>query len=257
MRLHLFEFEDLEWFPDIIRQSQTDYLHFVITKAKAYKPAASLVKEALDKTNTNEIIDLCSGGGGGTDAFHKNLEEITGKQIKMTLSDKYPNIPAFEMIKNLSGGKIDYIKESIDAVNVPSNLKGMRTMFSAFHHFKPRDAQAILKSAVDDKVPIAIFEGANKDILNFLGILLFTPIIFIFATPFMKPFKLSRIFFTYIIPLIPIITVWDGLVSILRMYTPNQMLKMAEEVTNNYTWKSGKTKGNIGNTIMYLVGYPK
>jgi hypothetical protein len=77
-------------------------------------------------------------------------------------------------------------------------------------------------------------------------------------TPFLKPFKLSRLFFTYIIPLIPVTTTWDGLVSILRMYPPNEMLKMAKEAGgDDYIWKAGKAKGRFGNTIMYLTGYPK
>src|SRR4030095_1377362 len=256
MRLHLFEFEDCFWFPDVLRQGQTDYLHFVISKLNIYKPAAPLVKEIMDKSGTSQIIDLCSGGGGGADVFQKNLEEL-GSKVTIILSDKFPNIPAFEKMKNGSEEKIDFIKEPVDATNVPVDLIGMRTLFSAFHHFKPEDAISILRNAFKNKIPIAVFEGADKNILSFLGILLITPIIFIISTPFMKPFKISRLFFTYIIPLIPITTVWDGLVSILRMYTPTEMLKMANETgNNNYIWKSGKAKGKIGNTIMYLTGCP-
>jgi hypothetical protein len=256
MRLHLFEFEDLPWFPHVLRQGQTDYLHFVISNLNVYKPAAPLVKKILDNTGASQIIDLCSGGGGGVNVFQKNLEELTGKKISIILSDKYPNIPAFERIKNESNGNIDYIKESVDAKNTQLNIKGMRTLFSAFHHFNPEDAKSILRNAVKDNAPIAVFEGADKNILSFLGILFTTPVIFLIFTPFMKPFKLSRLFFTYIIPLIPLTTVWDGLVSILRMYSPKEMQKMAMEVdSKGYKWKSGKARGKLGNTVLYLTGY--
>lgn len=258
MRLQLFEFEDHKWFPDIIREGQTDYLHFVISKAGIYGPAAAIMKDVLDNSNENEIIDLCSGGGGGIDLFQKDIEEITGRKIKITLSDKYPNIPAFEKIRKMTSGGIDYMKESVDIRKIPENIRSIRTIFSAFHHFIPDDAGAVLKDAVNNRVPIAIFEGADKNILYFLGILFTTPVIFFFITPFMKPFKLSRIFFTYIIPLIPITTTWDGLVSILRMYTPEEMLKMAKDTGSaDYIWKAGKAKGKLGNTVVYLTGYPK
>ncbi|MFI5211777.1 MAG: class I SAM-dependent methyltransferase, partial [Ignavibacteria bacterium] len=253
-----FEFEDFPWFPGVLREGQTDYLHFVISNAGIYKPAAAIMKDVLDNSDTNEIIDLCSGGGGGIDLFQKNIEEITGRKIKITISDKYPNIPAFEKIRKMTSESIDYIKEPVDIKKVPENIKSIRTIFSAFHHFNPDDAGDILKDAVKNKVSIGIFEGGNKNILYFLGILLTTPVIFFFITPFLKPFKLSRLFFTYIIPLIPITTTWDGLVSILRMYTPNEMLKMAKEAGgDDYIWKAGKAKGRLGNTIMYLTGYPK
>lgn len=256
MRLHLFEFEDFEWFPDVIRRGQTDYLHFVITKANIYKPAAGIMKEILDNTNSNKILDLCSGGGGGMNLFQEDLRELTGREIKIMLSDKYPNMEAFEKIKKETHGKVDYLKESVDVMNIPENNKSIRTIFSAFHHFKPDDAKAIIADAVKNNVPIAIFEGAVKNIKNFFGILLFTPVIFFFATPFIRPFRLSRIFFTYVIPVIPVTTLWDGLVSILRMYSPAVMLKMAREVTkDSYVWKAGIAKGRMGNDIMYLIGY--
>jgi hypothetical protein len=255
MRLHLFEFEDLTWFPAVIRRGQTDYLHFVISKANIYKPAAGMLKEIIKSTGKKEILDLCSGGGGGIDLMQKNLEELTGEKIKITLSDKYPNIEAFEKIKNITAGSIDYIKEPVDVMNVSDTNGRIRTIFSAFHHFEPGNAKAILKDAVDDNVPIAIFEGASKDIKNFLGILLFTPVICLLVTPFMKPFRFSRLVFTYLIPLIPLATLWDGLVSLLRIYNEKEMLAMANEVTQNgYIWKAGKSKGKLGNDVLYLTG---
>ncbi len=257
MRLHLFEFEDFGWFPDFLRRGQTDYLHFVIKSAGIYKPAAPLVKELVEISGCDEILDLCSGGGGGIDVFQRDLEELNGRNIKITISDKYPNRDAFEHIKQTSNGKIDYSADPIDVTNVPENYRCIRTIFSAFHHFGPHDAKKILKDAAGHNVPIAIFEGVNKDILNFLGILLLTPVIFFLITPFMKPFRFTRLIFTYIIPLIPIVTTWDGIVSILRMYTPKQMLKMAEEVTGSkYIWKAGKARGKSWNTVLYLTGYP-
>lgn len=256
MHLHLFEFEDFEWFPDVIRKGQTDYLHFMINKFNIYKPAAGVMKELIDNSGYNEILDLCSGGGGGMDNFQRELENVTGKEIKITLSDKYPNRDAFEKIKNDSGGKVDYLSLPVDALNVPEDKKCIRTIFSAFHHFKPADAKKIIEQAVNSKVPIAFFEGAARDLKNFLGILIFTPIIFFFITPFMKPFRWSRLFFTYIIPLIPFTTVWDGIVSILRMYTPEEMLQMGRSVKNDsYLWKSGTVKNSIGTSIVYLTGY--
>jgi|SRR3990172_5387144 len=262
MHIHLFEFTDQSWCPRIIRQYMTDYLHFLITKGKIYKPAIPIIKEIIDKTGIDELIDLCSGSGGGVDILQKELSKLCGKEIKVTLSDKYPNIEPFDILKNNSNGGLDYLKEPVDALHVPKHLKGIRTMFSAFHHFKPEQAKAILQDAVNNNIPICIFEGAGKRVLDFMGMLLFHSIIFIVVTPFIKPFRISRLFLTYIIPIVPITTVWDGLVSILRMYTPKDMLKMAKEIgawnrrAENYEWKAEQIKGKFGNRVMYIVGYP-
>lgn len=51
---------------------------------------------------------------------------------------------------------------------------------------------------------------------------------------------------------------WDGIVSITRLYHPEQLLKLANEVENmNYVWKAGKMKSGFGMHITYLIGYPQ
>jgi len=130
-------------------------------------------------------------------------------------------------------------------------------MFSAYHHFKPDAAKAILKNAVDNNAGIAIFDGGNKDLLMILGIIIIHPIAFFFLTPFFKPFRFSRLLFTYLIPLIPLCTVWDGIVSILRLYTPKDLYQLTRHLdAEHYTWRSGKVKNKLGMKIAYLIGYP-
>jgi hypothetical protein len=236
----------------------TDYLHFLITKLGIYRPAIPIIKDVMDKTGNNEIIDLCSGSGGGVDIIQKELSALYGKEIKITLSDKYPNIVPYEILKNNSNGGLQYVKESIDALHVPKEFKGIRTMFSALHHFKPDQVKYILNDAVLNNKPICFFEGAGKRVLDFLGILLFHLFIFIAVTPLIKPFRWSRLFLTYIIPIVPITTVFDGLVSILRMHTPKEMLNIAKSINNsNYVWNAGQIKGKLGNVMVYLTGYPE
>ena len=64
MRLHLFEFEDLPWFPNIIREGMVDFLKFLLGNLNFYKPITPLIARGLEKSGQNEILDLCSGGGG-------------------------------------------------------------------------------------------------------------------------------------------------------------------------------------------------
>ena len=64
-RIHLFEFEDQEWFPDFLRNYGTDFLQFLSNKTKMYKAVIPILQKGLQKSNTNQIIDLGSGGGGG------------------------------------------------------------------------------------------------------------------------------------------------------------------------------------------------
>lgn len=258
MRFQLFEFEDLPWFPDVIRTGGTDFLRYFLITSELYKPTIPLINQTLKDINETNIIDLCSGGGGYIEQVYDEINKINGHKISITLTDKFPNIKAYDFLNEKTNDGINYVSFSVDAANVPKDLKGFRTMFSAVHHFEPEQVKSVLKNAVENRVAIGLFDGGEKSIFAILGLIIIHPIAFLLFTPFFKPFKVSRLFFTYIIPLIPIYTVWDGIVSILRMYKPTELRQIAESIDeNNYVWTSGKTKNRFGIRATYLIGYPQ
>ncbi len=258
IRLQLFEFEDQPWFPHVIRQGMLDFLRFMITRLNAYEAALPLLQELLERTGSRHLTDLCSGAGGGIASIQQQLTQRMGKPVQVTLSDLYPNLRAYEYIRHESGGAIDFIPEPVDATAVPESIKGVRTIFSSFHHFPPAVAKAILQDAATKRTAIGIFEGAKKSWLEMLLLWLFFPVIILVVTPFIRPFSISRLFFTYILPLIPLGIIWDGTVSLLRIYTPEQLRQMASEVqASGYTWRSGRVGAGAGKYVIYLIGYPE
>ena len=125
------------------------------------------------------------------------------------------------------------------------------------HHFKPNDAKLILQNAIDSNTGIAIFEAQERTIPSILA-MLFSPISVLVTAPFIKPFKIGRIIFTYLIPIIPIVTLWDGVVSSLRTYSIKEMTALVNQLDNkdNFYWDINKMKSGPG-TILYLLGTPK
>lgn len=93
-------------------------------------------------------------------------------------------------------------------------LAGVRTLFNCFHHFPPKVAAAILSDAVLKRRPIAIFEGVSHRAIGLAAIPLQLPALLLF-TPFVSPFRWSRIVLTYLLPAIPFIVVFDGTMSML------------------------------------------
>lgn len=257
MKLRGFEFEDQPWFPVIIRDSMTDYLRFLFQTFKLYQPVLPLIRNALVKTNTHQILDLCSGSGGAMEGIYENLKRTFDADIQITLSDLFPSLLVYQYLFLQTNGGISYISSPVDACNVPLELKGFRTLFSGFHHFEPKKAITIIKNAVDGGKGIGIFDGGNRSSWMILLLIIVHPILLFLCTPFIRPFRISRLFFTYLIPIIPFCTIWDGMFSISRLYKPNEMMQMAKELdVNEYSWSSGKVKNKYGMSIAYLIGYP-
>ncbi len=257
MKRYLFEFEDLSWFPSVIRESMTDFLRFFLSITNFYEPITPLIVEGLFKTHENSLLDLCSGAGGAIVKVQTNLLQFGIKLNKIILSDKFPNIKAYQYLKEEKQSIINFIPYSVDATDVPANIKGLRVIFSAFHHFNKEQGKMVLKNAVSTGHGVAIFDGASKNLATIFAIIILVPPAIFLLTPFFTPFKFSRLVFTYLIPIIPICIIWDGIVSITRLYKPKELLQMSSEIeAKNYHWKAGKRKNRIGMSVTYLLGYP-
>lgn len=254
-RIHLFEVADFKWFPQFLRNYLTDFLQFLSNKTKLYKPIIPILKKGLDLSNTHQIIDLASGGGGGLIWLNEELQKEI-PELKITLTDYFPNKSAFEYTKQ-QASNFDYTLDKVDARNVPENLKGFRTQFLSLHHFKPNDAKQILQNAVDSKNSIAIFEAQERSIPSIVA-MLFSPISVLLTTPFIRPFRFGRILFTYLIPIVPIVVLWDGVVSSLRTYSVKEMTDLVNNLDNkdSFNWEIGKVKSGPG-VVLYLMGTSK
>lgn len=254
-RIHLFEFEDQFWFPDFLRNYGTDFLQFLSNKAKIYKPILPIIEKGLKKSNTQQVIDLGSGGGGGLLWLNAELKKSI-PDLKIILTDYYPNIPAFKYTQ-AHANNFEFVAEPVDARKVPEHLKGLRTQFLSLHHFKPEDAKQILQNAVDAKSGIAVFEVQERSFPSILA-MLFSPLSVLFTTPFIRPFSIGRLIFTYLIPIVPLFVLWDGLVSCLRTYSVKEMNALIRTLENKerFDWEVGKVKSGPG-IVLYLLGTVK
>ena len=259
-RIHLFEFMDLAWYPQTFRRMQTDYLQFAATLGMGHKNLIPLFTKAMQRAGTTEIVDLCSGGTGPWVRLREHFKKA-GLSVSIKLTDKYPDPDAVRKWAEASREGIEYLAEPVDAMDVPQHLKGMRTLFEGFHHFKPEQARMILQDAAEKRVAIGIFEASLKPPLG-LFLLLVAPLMtlvgYFLVTPFIKPRTFSRFFWTYLVPIVPLTTCWDGVVSMLRVYSVQELKELTEPLQRkDYTWEAGQAStGTPIFDFVYLLGYP-
>jgi hypothetical protein len=251
-----FEFHDQKWFPKSLRDGVTDALQFILSLGGIYRPIVPLLNEAVEATGAERIVDLCSGGGGPWLWLYRLLRVGNGRSTEVCLTDKYPNIPAFENARQKTGGQITFYPGFVDAAELPRELAGFRTIFTSFHHFTPDEAVAILQNAADDGQGIGVFEAARRDSLTILLTLLM-PLAGLLTAPCARPFRISRLFWTYIIPVIPFVLFFDGVTSCLRAYSQKELSLLAAQVkAKNYAWQIGEQSGGLA-PVTFLVGYPE
>src|SRR5260370_8907898 len=120
-------------------------------------------------------------------------DEKRGYQAWVRLTQLQPNP------KITSHPRVVWLAEPVDATRVSPELEGVRTMFSAFHHFRPDAAKAILKDAFDRRRAICIFESGPGTLLGLLS-MVGVPVPGLPLMPRARPFRWPYLVVTLLIP---------------------------------------------------------
>jgi hypothetical protein len=240
MKIRLPELEDYPWFPKKLRSMQMDYIGWLVKVFKLYQPLVPKIN--ILSSNQNVWVDLCSGSGMPVESIKNKIQGIQ----QIVLTDLYPD----------SQNKSDdftWIDRSINAT-APFDQVGFRTMFNAFHHFTNADKVKVLKNHAPHGILIA--EILEPNLFNAIKILFTTTIGQFLLRPFVKPFSIAGIIFTYLIPINLITVSWDGLASVLKSSTEKELKTLAlEAFPTGYTIETGKV-GRFGMQVVYLLIKP-
>ncbi len=259
-RIQLFEFTDLPWYPAAFRRMQTDYLQFVGTRGSAHRHLVPLLARVMSHAGTDDVVDLCSGSSGPWLRLQPEFERL-GQRVQVTLTDKYPDPAAIRKWPGAKTACIRYWPEPVDARRVPGELRGTRTLFEGFHHFQPVDAGCILRDALEQRAAIAIFEIVLTPPLAPL-LLAFSPLMtiasYLLLTPFITPRSWSRFLWTYLLPVVPLATCWDGIISLLRVYRLKDLDELIGPLRrDDYAWETGIAPTGVPVfEYVYLLGWP-
>lgn len=236
-------------------------LRVIAETGNQYKGVAPLLQHALVATGATQIVDLCAGGGGPWQTLGKRLKTHQGQPVPILLTDLYPP-PSVNIEKSAKAGQLRWVTTPIDATHLPPNITGLRTLFTAFHHFPPRQARALLQDAVNAGQGIAIFEQTARTPLALLFMVLL-PWLALAAVPLSRPWRRAHFFWTFVIPAIPLVLWFDGVVSCLRTYSETELATMVAQLDpaptgHPYRWQIGKVRSPLSPLgVRYLIGYPE
>jgi hypothetical protein len=249
-RMHLFELEDQPWFPAPVRRCMQDFLAFMgKVGAAAYAPFTDRLRSAMARTGSRHLVDLCSGSEGPMRSIVGALS-ARGLEATATLTDLYPNQEVFGRIERESQGRIRYHRAPVDARAVPPVLPGFRLICNGLHHLRPADARQVLADATRSGSGIAVVEVSGRSLLSLasLPVLVLASLL---VTPFLRPFRWSRLLLTYLLPIVPLALLWDGFASCLRVYAPAELCALTAGL-DGHAWEAGRD-----GVVTYLIGTPR
>lgn len=225
-------------------------------KSPADAAASLLIKNLAEDLSSYTYIDFCAGGGGPTPSIERTINNYlkahSRPQVDFVLSDLHPNINAWEKVARQSP-RITYEPQSIDASNAPKRFvergdgkKVMRLFNLAFHHFDDPLAKNILRDTVKTSEGFAIFELQERDLASFItvtlmgiGIMLTAPY---WAWKWRSP---AALFYSWVIPIVPFVLVFDGYISAMRTRTADEVEALLRDCgtdTSDWVIQSGRVR---------------
>jgi len=265
-RIHILEFEDLPWFPSWLRTCVTNNIVVLARCLGVEHALGALVSDALRRGGLSQIIDLGSGAGGVLPDTLAAIGRMAGaSEVSLLLSDKYPNDDAVKRFNGRAVMGVQYCEEPVDATKLEAAPAGLKTMVNCFHHMRPDQARAILRSAADQREPLLIYEmGGHQTVSPLLWLLTLPvalPVVFLTGmvmSAFVRPVTAKQLVFTYFIPVIPLFYAWDGWASTPRIYVEEDLDELLEGLEKvGYSWEKGYGVSKKGSRLgTYLLGLP-
>ena len=208
------ELEDYHWFPPFLRNFQTEFIGFVVTTFNFYGVFIRYLKNSnLPK---QPMFDLCSGSGEPAITIFKKSDCFD----KLILTDKYPQ----QLVLNDS--EIIYLPDHIDVLDLKFQQGTCYTMFNAFHHFTDEEKLNIV-NRIHEAGAVGFFVEILQPRIDYLlKVLISTTIGTLLFAPFTKPFSITRLFFTYIVPVNILTITFDGVVSVFKSRSVRQYRKL-------------------------------
>lgn len=240
-RLQLFEFNDLAATPAPLRDTIVESLSRALSWGRILAGMVPHLRRFLAESRATEILDLCAGAAGPAAILASELERASPAPPRIVLTDLYPRVEAWLAARARHPAVIDYVAEPVDATAIPEPIaRGrVRTVINAFHHFPPALATAILRDAVATSRGIFVSEPMDRNPLDFLS---FAPagLPALAAAPLLtRKDHAAKAMLTWATPIAILASLWDGLVSTMRMYREDDIRAMVAPFGGHWRWEFG------------------
>ncbi|KAK0617034.1 hypothetical protein B0T14DRAFT_255949 [Immersiella caudata] len=192
------------------------------------------LNQVIKSTRSSSTSATCNDPvANGTTSTASYAAAPPNRPVRFVLTDLHPHVDDWKKAASASPN-LSYIPDSVNAAHAPADLVGsykaegtkvFRLFNLAFHHFDDPLAKAILKNTLETSDGFGIFELQERSLIKgFIPVLLFGFGILLIAPYYAIKWRSpATLFFTYVIPILPFVLVFDGWISALRTRTPEEV----------------------------------
>jgi len=240
-RRHLFEHNDSTFAPVALRETIIEALGRTLMWGRILRGLVDPFARFIEQTGSTEVLDLCAGVGSPAAILATELTRQGNTPPRFVLTDLQPHSGTWEALRQAHPDFIDFVSEPVDATHIPEELgRGRaRVIINALHHFRPELAAAILRGACESGPGVFVAEGFERSPLRFAPFAL-AGIHALYINPLLAPHhKIEKALLTWASPIALAASMWDGVVSTLRVYTESELGEMVAPLGDAFRWEYG------------------
>lgn len=228
---HSFEFMDLAGVPQSIRLTMREVLECAMSAPfRDYYDwvAAEAGRIALAR-GCDTIVEL----GAGTAPLTRRLAVTPALNgMKLLVCDLNPDVPTYNALERDFPGQVSAIYESVEFATTPAfGDRAVLVLSATFHHVPDEARVATLKSLLASSPNVLVFEPLRRTLQSVLYAAMtvipgfIAPLVFLKFHGIRREGHLRRLFWCWLVPAVPFLLAWDGIISCLRMWTTSEWLE--------------------------------
>ncbi len=228
--MHLFEFNDAPWLPWPIRKTLFETMEMCNTYFRRFD--REVAQQAIALATHHNLTTIVEMGAGHAPVTRALLELEESDQLHLVPCDLIPQTKTYAALAEAHPKRVFPRYDSIDSTTQHTWPPGtLLVVASAFHHVPPPSRESALATLTASADRVAVFEPIQRSLPSML--LTLTSIVPCLLLPIVlikRPGRLRRIVCCWLFPIVPLMFLWDALVSCNRCW-------------NEATWRS--TRENI------------
>ena len=251
-----FQFTRQRWFPRPLKRMMAEFLDFMVGLAQANHPFLPLLNEVLAHSQARTLVGFRALEGGGLAHIAADVGGPVNAELSVVLTDEHPDASRATRVQQLASRPVEVLTCSPREAAERWRGRGIAAFINTFHKLDAGEDRAALETLVAHDLDVVIGEGNNKSFRQVFGMTVLVPLTVLLLTPLIKPQRFWRYVFTYLVPILPLVIVWDGVAALFRLHRPEELEALAKSLgREDYVWKAGKRDNKRGGFVIYLMGY--
>ncbi|MEC9281578.1 MAG: class I SAM-dependent methyltransferase [Bdellovibrionota bacterium] len=246
MRVNSFEFGDLQAVPAFYHQFLREFMSKIYLVFGIHKLWRTEITEFVKRQGSQSIHDPCAGSGYVNQLIFESLDEKLNAKFYLSdlMTDESPEFA--KQINALGFENLKFAEKSIDLLKIEASNQMPKMFVNSFHHFDRDHVKEILKNTLGQGKELLVLEYCRKTPDSLMS-MLFGGVFSLLFFPFVveKKFVLPSFIFTYLIPVIPFMLVWDGVVSCLRTHSSSSLEEILVDLNFSNVSIEKKTKRSL------------